>query len=268
MFAINRRAPGDRRSLEPDAPFHGIAVGTAEIGLGNLAVGQQILRPALINNPAAAHHIGPVGDAQRRAGVLFNQQNCSAGIAQALDLLEHLLNDQWRKTERRLIEQKELRRRHQAAGDRQHLLLAAAHGPRRLPPPLLQDRKTDVLLGQAMPVLRARRGHERTDQQVLLNRHRPEQLTPFRDEADAEPNDLLGAQLADVVSVEREAPGLSRQQSQYAVEKRALAGTVGAKNADELALADRECHVVQHLGSAIAAADLFECQRGHAAIPR
>ena len=60
-------------------------------------------------NAAVLEHIGARGDVQRLHHILLDQQNARAPRADALDQPEHLLDEQRRKAERRLVEDQELR---------------------------------------------------------------------------------------------------------------------------------------------------------------
>ena len=65
------------------------------------------------------------------------------------------------------------------AGDGQHLLLAAGEGRRGLAPPFFQDREQ---VEQPFPALGSHVVVEpvRAHVQILADRHRAEQLAPFR----------------------------------------------------------------------------------------
>src|SRR4029079_17292605 len=87
----------------------------------------QKLRAGARHGDATVHHdIGAMGELERMEGVLLDQEHgqALAGIELADDL-EDLLHDQGSEAERWLIEQQQAGPRHQGAGDRQHLLLAA-----------------------------------------------------------------------------------------------------------------------------------------------
>jgi hypothetical protein len=58
-------------------------------------------------------------------GVLLGQQHRGAGLVDALDHLEHLLDHQRRQAQRGLVEQQRFGPAHQRAADGHHLLLAA-----------------------------------------------------------------------------------------------------------------------------------------------
>ena len=57
--------------------------------------------------------------------VLLDQQNGQPRLLQLLQRLEQLIDDDRRKAERQLVDDQDVGIRHQAAGDRHHLLLAA-----------------------------------------------------------------------------------------------------------------------------------------------
>ena len=82
-----------------------------------------------------------VGDAQRLAGILFRHQH---GDAHGVDLArqrEDVAHHDRRKAERGLVHQQQPGAADQRAGDRHHLLLAAAERPGELPLPFAQARK-------------------------------------------------------------------------------------------------------------------------------
>ncbi len=72
-----------------------------------------------------------VGDVERALDHLLDQQDGGARRAQALQHLHHLVDDDGRQPERRLVEHQEPGLAHQRLGDRQHLLLAARQHARQ-----------------------------------------------------------------------------------------------------------------------------------------
>ena len=74
---------------------------------------------------------------------------------------EQLLGDERREPERRLVEQHELRARHQRPRDREHLLLAAAHAARLLVAPLAEARERRRTSGRCRRRPRGRGGGTR-----------------------------------------------------------------------------------------------------------
>ncbi len=89
-----------------------------------------------IDDPAMLHHVMPVGDGGREAEILLDQQDREALLLQRADRAADLLNDDRRKTLRRLVEQQQARAGAQDAPDREHLLLAAGQLRALALPPL------------------------------------------------------------------------------------------------------------------------------------
>ena len=105
--------------------------------------------------------------------------------------LEDLLDEDRREAHRRLVEQQQLRARHQRAADRAHLLLAARHRPGLLRPTLVQTREqledaVHVLL-EVLPV----RALERAHLEVLGHGHPREQPPPLGALGDPALDDLV-----------------------------------------------------------------------------
>src|SRR6266550_6913179 len=107
---------------------------------------------------AVLQHIGVVGEPQRGGGHLLDQDDRRSLLAQRADRARDLLHQQRREPHRRLVHEDDARLRHQASGDRQHLLLAARKRARKLAAPFTQDRETRHLalhqLGDAHAVAR------------------------------------------------------------------------------------------------------------------
>jgi hypothetical protein len=82
----------------------------------------------------------------------------NAGLAHARERLEQFAAHQRREAERGLVQQQQSRRRHQRAADRDHLLLAAAHGAGDLRAALGKAREQRATRARlSLSVARARR---------------------------------------------------------------------------------------------------------------
>src|SRR4051794_17810651 len=99
----------------------------AQVGAAQLVARQQLGRRAGEAQGAVLQHVGAVRDLERLAHVLLDEQHRQAIVAQAPDQREHFLDEERRQAERRLVEDQQAGFGHQAAADREHLLLAAAH---------------------------------------------------------------------------------------------------------------------------------------------
>src|SRR5689334_13361727 len=97
----------------------------AEIRLAHPVVVQQLVPGAAHHDPAILEHVGALRDAQRHGDVLLDEQHGHAAPVEEADGVQHLLHDERREAERGLVEHDQLGRAHQAAADREHLLLAA-----------------------------------------------------------------------------------------------------------------------------------------------
>ena len=88
------------------------------------------------------------GKAQRELGILLHQHDGHAPLVNLRDESADLLDEDRRESDRRLVQQKNLRTRHQRSADRKHLLLAAGEGLGPLTTPLLEPRKMFKYFGQ------------------------------------------------------------------------------------------------------------------------
>ena len=112
-----------------DRHFGRLGLSAAEIGVTDAFVAPQRRGIAAEREPAALQHIAPVRHLQSHVRVLLDQQHCRSALMDFRDDLEYRLHDDGRKAERGLVEQQQAGLGHQAAGDRDHLLLAARERP-------------------------------------------------------------------------------------------------------------------------------------------
>src|SRR5207253_8445781 len=133
---------------------------------------------------------------------LLDEQDRRALLVDRRDDLEYALDEDRGQTERRLVEEQELRPRYQCPSDRAHLLLAARHRPGLLVAPLLQagEEVEDAVhvLTDAAAVLAL----ERTHLEVLDHRHPREQAPPLRRLGDPALHDLVWRSSGDVPALE------------------------------------------------------------------
>ena len=213
--------------------------------------------------------MGAVGDLQRLAHVLLDQQHRQALAMQAPDQREQLLHQQRRQAQRGLVQDQQPRLGHQAAGDGQHLLLATAHRAGLLGQALGQpgeDRQHLVPVGSAP---RPRPG-EGAECQVLGHRQVGEDAPPLGhlDQPGLHHRAVVGAR--QVMAVKAHAPAPGRQQAADREVQRGLAGAVAAQQRDDLVGPHRQADAAQHLHPAIAAAQVLHVEQGflgHRATP-
>ena len=104
-------------------------------------VTEQHLRLVRPHDVTGFEHVRAVGPLKCLLRVLFDEQHRGPLLVDLGDDLEDLLHDHRREAHRRLVEQEHAWSSHQRTGDREHLLLAAGHGPARLGAPLAQPRE-------------------------------------------------------------------------------------------------------------------------------
>ena len=181
----SKSSSGSSFAVLSDLSSMQLVVPLSESEIGNVKVGQTatVTIEALGSRKVAAHVLGVDALSTSNSGVV------SYDVTFQLD--HRNLDYQRREAERRLVEQDELRARHQRPGDREHLLLAAAHAAGLLVAPLLQPgegRVPTVDVGRDLAVA----AQVRADAQVLVDGEVDDRAAALRDVRDARPRDLLG----------------------------------------------------------------------------
>src|SRR5207245_443135 len=110
---------------------------------------------------------------------LLDEEHGHALAIELADRVEDLPDDDRRESERRLVEEEQLRPRHEGARDREHLLLAARERPAELPPPLGEDRKQRADVVEVAPDAVLVIAREGADPEVLGDREPREDLPPL-----------------------------------------------------------------------------------------
>ena len=207
-------------------------------------------------------HIGAVGGAQDVVHVLLDDQDGEIEVAQIAHELEQQVHIERRQALGRLVEQEDARLRHQRAADRQHLLLAAAERARHLGAALGQHRQQLVDLIERRAPRRARGRRIGADLEVLQHGHEREQPPPLGHQHQPVQDPLVGGQRVDARLADEDAAGRAGAQAGEREHQRALAGGVGADQADDLAGFDRDVDVVQDLHRTVIGAELLHPKQG------
>src|SRR5437868_146297 len=94
-----------------------------QVGATNLVVALELRGGSLRGDAAGLEDVAALRDLERQVRVLLDDQHGDRQITvQLTELLEQTLRDERRQPHRRLIEQQQLRARHQRARDGKHLL--------------------------------------------------------------------------------------------------------------------------------------------------
>ena len=148
------------------------------------------------------------------------------------------MDDVRSEPQRRLVEHDELRRAHEAAADREHLLLAARQRPGRLPAALGESREQRE---HPLAILRALSPGARqhgADLEILVDAERRENLPALGDLADAEIAHAMARQAADLGPAEPDAAASRAMHAGDGLDQRSLAGAVGAHDGDDRSRVD------------------------------
>ena len=210
-----------------------------------------------------------VGGFKRCAGVLLDQQDRDAKLAQSHHDTEDFTHNQRREAKAWLVEQQEARLGHQRAAERQHLTLAAGQRAGKLIASFGKTRKACVdILQIALYGGTVAPARISAEDKVVLDRHLGEQLAPLRHEADAAPHALLCAERADI-DLFVAAHAFRRQQAHQRGEQGGFARAVRADHGDDLSGLHLEADAGYGFDLAIADVQIVDReQRGHATPPR
>src|SRR5262245_24266316 len=164
----------------------------------DLGLRLEIVRGAVVDDGAFLHQEHARTGSRRGIYVLFAQQDRHAGLVDAVDLAPDLRHESWHDTLGRLVQDEKLRAHHQAARDRQHLLLAARERAAGLLEAFLQAREAGEHVLFALRIALA----WQPDGKVLQYREVGEDAASLRHIADALAWDLVRRAAHEVVALE------------------------------------------------------------------
>src|SRR6266545_148924 len=114
----------------------------AQVELLDVLVRQEAVARPVVHDAAVLHHVAVVGDLERGAHVLLDQQDRESELrSQALDELHQGLDDDRREPERQLVDQEDEGTAQQRGADGEHLALAAGEIPGELTSALGEHRE-------------------------------------------------------------------------------------------------------------------------------
>jgi hypothetical protein len=167
-------------------------------------------------------------DGERLVHVLLDQQNRNAALVDPADDGEIVLHQARRQAERRLVDQQQFWRAHQAAADRHHRLLAARHGAGQLAAALAKPGKDAKDFGDAAADRHLRSIAIGADAQILLDCELGKNFAALGNAGNAGGNDPVRGQPGDIDAAKGDAAGARRRQAEDGADQGGLAGTVGA----------------------------------------
>src|SRR5262245_2694357 len=254
--ACRPRTTNSRRS-----PAGSATVLERQIARAHRLVSSQIANCSGVADPSLLDDIRAVGDCGREAPVLLREQDGDARRLEPAYCAADLVDDDGREPFRRLVEQDARRVAHQAAADREHLLLASGN-----------------LRGRALARL-GEVGKERehpvgappaalpSHLEVLHHREIGEDAAVLGHVAEPQARDAPHRKTVYAPAVEDDLAASRSHPPDDALQRRRLPRAVPAEEHRHLARPDFEGDVAEHLRTAVAGAEVAHRQH-HAACPR
>src|SRR5262245_11871665 len=239
-----------------------------EVGLADGLVLGQLPARALERDPTHLEHVRAARGAQRELRVLLDDEDGEPLLlVEVAEDPEDLPDDDRREPEGRFVEEQEKRPRHERAGDREHLLLAARERSGLLLAAPVEPRE---MAADPLVVLREAASLEIPAQtEVLVHRQLTEDAAALRDVCDSGARDALGGGARHALAREPDV-ARGRHETGDRPQRRRLAGAVPAEDRDDLALPHAQRNAVQRLDGPVARVDVCELeQRGpQSVVPR
>ena len=253
-------SPGAGCALNPSARFRSRRRASHRHPAPHLLLVHRLAR-ARQNDRAAVHDRVVVGDVARPFEILLHHQDRHLALAPEMhERAADILDDRGLDAFRRLIQNEQLRARHQRAPDRELLLLAARKVAAAPPQHVVENREQaeDLVVDGA---LGARQGRK-AGLQVLLDRKKRENLAPLRNIAETGARPLMGRERAHLLAVPLDRARGDAVLADDGAQQRRLADAVAAKHAQDSSDFGLERHRAQRLRRAIEEIDAIDVQHG------
>src|SRR6267378_1127742 len=188
----------DRERQRPDVALpagvggrHGVRhrrrISAAQVRALHARVGQERLAAAVEHDAAGLQHVAAVAQLEGLDHALLDEEDGQPALPpDAVDRLEDLLDDARPEPLRRLVEQEQVGLGHEAATEREHLLLAAGERAGELGAARSQERKELEHGLQRLGPVRARGAPVRAQLEILHDAERGEDAPALGDVSDAE----------------------------------------------------------------------------------
>src|SRR5437660_757750 len=108
----------------------GLSLSQSDVGLPHERLVGEVGGPSLVADPPDVEQVGAVDEGQHLADILLDDEDRVPLLTHLTHQVEDPEDHDGGKPGRWLVEEDELRSRHEGAADGEHLLLAARHGSR------------------------------------------------------------------------------------------------------------------------------------------
>src|SRR5215831_5031680 len=223
-----------------------LAALAAEIELLHVRMLAQALSRAVEHDAAVFHDIAVVGDVERNGGALLHDQNGDAELAPDFGKASHqVFHQHGGETEREFVDQQEFGPADEAAGDGQHLPLAAGKKAADAVAQVAEPREELVSQRLAPPSLDRRGGARNRRDHILGDGEIGKYLVTFGHQHDAAPRVLMRGTILDALALESDRPfGDARivdaEEARDGPQCRGLAGPVRSQQRNDAARFNRK----------------------------
>src|SRR5215218_8058543 len=230
---------------------------------------RRLVRPSALADDAVLDVQAPLGPLGDRGVVRHDDQRETAIAPQPLEQVHDLVAGLLVEVAGRLVGEQHVGLLHERAGDRHALLLPARELARHVARAVGEPDRVERREGAPPAVLTRDAERLQRGLHVLLRRERRDQVEPLEHEADLlgpDAAELAVGQVGELGVAERDATRRRPVECAEHLQQRGLATARGSLDRDELALADREAHVLQRgdlaLRLRVALRDVLECVHG------
>lgn len=224
----------------------------AQVFLAHHGVGGEFLARALEEHSAFEEHVGAVGDAEDRVGLVVGDEHPDIALLEVVDDLLNVFDGDGVDGGERLVEHDELGADGQATGYLGASPLTAAETVAVVLAHLLQSELADKALELLFLLFAAEVGHLQHGADVILHRQLAEDARLLCQVADSELGALVDGHPGDVLAVEEDASAIGGDEADSHVESGGLAGAVWSEQTYYLSLADIDADVVGDSALAVA----------------
>src|SRR6185437_3422150 len=220
-------------------------------------IAKQVFGCVLHQHGAVLDDVTAIGDAEPAHYILLDDEHCDSGVADFLNLFEHLIHNFRCEAERRLIQQKQFWSGHEPPGNGYHLLFAAGKRPGKLVQAFRQSWEKSELFLKGFFHQCAGTRRVCAQRKVLAHRHVAEDLAAFRHVADAASDHLICAHMRDFFAGEAQRSCRWMLDSGDDTKRRGLTSSVRADESYDLAAENAQADPEQRLEITVVGCDFL-----------
>ena len=257
----------ERRRPVVVSPLDGSHAGTdrgvrQEHRAEQIGAAEQLVGRAAEPDATPLEEVRPVRHRQRHVHALFDEDDGYTLVGETTHHRQQLPHHHRGEAERQFVDEQHFGPGDECHAEGHHLLLAARQVGRRCVEPIAED-------GEQLEHLGSRLGHAvgiaptgpTGEVEILRHREAAEHTLATGHLAHAQRGDLVGRRVGDVATVEHHGATVGLDHPADRLQQRALAGTVGAEQGDDLAFLHVEVDVEQHLPLLVAHFELADQQQ-------